>query len=200
MKFSQLFVAAALLSMRDVPNDHVPPGTPSGVSDVGALTPGQTEPPPTPVDLGDTAPDFSYQGADGRWRHLHDLLVQGPAVLVFGANDVVLRAVEHERERLLDMGVIAVAVVDAKSGAARAAVDRLGLRYVVLSDSRNVIAGQFNAVDIRSGRQVPAMFVLDRTRRVRGLVRTSLPVRDYVGFAANALGLPVPGTPLPAAR
>jgi peroxiredoxin len=202
MKFSQLFVAAALLSMRDVPNDHMPAATPSGgaVTEVGALTPGSTEPPVTPVDLGDTAPDFSYQAADGHWRHLRELLEQGPTVLVFGANDVVLRALEHDRDRLLDLGVIPVAVVDTKGGAARATVERLGLHFMVLSDSRGVIAGQFNAVDGRSGRQLPCLFVLDRARRVRGLVRTSLPVRDYVGLAANALGLPVPGAPVTTSR
>jgi peroxiredoxin len=197
MKFSQLFVAAALLSMRDVPNDHVPPGTPAaGMTDMSALTPGTTEPPVTPVDLGDNAPDFSYQASDGRWRHLHDLLLQGPTVLVFGANDGVLRAIEHDRDRLLDMGVIPVAIVDAKNGAARTTVEKLGLHFMVLSDSRGVIAGQFNAVDGRSGRQLPVLFVLDRTRRVRALMRTTLPVRDYVGLAADALGLPVPGAPV----
>ncbi|MBI1795790.1 MAG: redoxin domain-containing protein [Candidatus Eisenbacteria bacterium] len=194
MKFSPLFVAAALLSMRDVPNDH-PPGPPNDYIDGGAVHAAQTEPQASPVDLGDIAPDFSYQAADGRWQHLHDLLAQGPTLLVFGPTDVVLRAIERDRERLYDMGVVPVAVLDVRNGAARTTVEQLGLRYVVLADSRGVIAAQFNAVDGRTGREIPSLFVLDRKRRVRALMRTSLPARGYVSLAANALGIPEPGTP-----
>src|SRR5205814_4045196 len=200
MKVSQLLVAAALLSMRDVPNDHEPPGVAGGIQDGGVLSPGQTEPPPTPVDLGDTAPDFSYQASDGHWQHLHDLLLEGPTLLVFGANDVVLRAIEHDRDRLLALGVIPVAVLDTRGSVARTMVEKLKLTYIVLADSRGVIAGQFNAIDTRSGRQLPSLFVLDRGRRVRGLIRTTLPARGYVGPAAHALGLPEPGPRVPTSR
>lgn len=202
MKVSQLFVAAALLSMRDVPNDPVTASPPAsaGVHDISVQRPGQIEPGPTPVILGDTAPDFSYQGTDGRWLHLHDLVQQGSALLVFGANDVVLRAIEHDRDRLMDLGVIPVAVLDVRGGAARGLVQRLSLRYLVIADARGVIAGQFNAVDQPSGRQVPSLFVLDRARRVREVARGNIPVRGFVSLAANALGMPEPETPLPASR
>lgn len=201
MKLSSLFLAAALLSMNDHTNDsQLTTSAPARLAETGALRPGQTEPPSTPVVLGDAAPDFSYQGADGRWRHLHDLLVQGPALLVFGADEAVLRAVERERERLLDLGVIPVAILDARGGTARAMVQRHQLQYMVLADPRGVIAGQFNALDPRSGRTLPCLFVLDRSRRVRGLLRTHLPLQGYPALAANALGVSVRGRTVPASR
>lgn len=201
MKLSSLFLAAALLSMNDHTNDSpLMTSAPARLAETGALRLGQTEPPSTPVALGDAAPDFSYQAADGRWRHLHDLLLQGAALLVFGADEAVLRAVERERERLLDLGVIPVAIVDTRGGAARAMVQRHQLQYMVLADPRGVIAGQFNAVDSRTGRTLPCLFVLDRSRRVRGLLRTRLPLQGYAALAANSLGLPVRGRTVPAAR
>ena len=42
-------------------------------NDAPALRVGTPEPPATEVAPGEPAPDFSFQGTDGRWRHLHDL-------------------------------------------------------------------------------------------------------------------------------
>jgi alkyl hydroperoxide reductase subunit AhpC len=79
-------------------------------------------------------------------------------------------------------------------------VQRHHIQYMVLADPRGVIAGQFNAVDSRSGRTLPCLFVLDRSRRVRGLLRTHLPLQGYPALAANALGIAVRGRTVPASR
>jgi peroxiredoxin len=202
MKFTLLFAVAALFAAADDPLDRIP--RPSGsslpVTDGTSLLARALETPATEVRIGDQAPNFSYQGGDGRWRHLRDMLVQGPVLLVFGADELTLRVIEHERERLLDLAVVPVAVIEARSGAARAMVERLDLRFTVLADARGTIASQFNAVDPVTGRQLPTWFVLDRQRHVRGLGRRRLPLRGYPSLAANALGLPASGAALPASR
>ncbi len=156
------------------------------------------EPPASEVRVGDAAPDFSYQGYDGRWMRLHHLLDQAPVLLVFGANESQLAQIEKEREELLGLGVIPVAVLDRKPSAARSAVSRLGLRHTVLADPRQVIASQFNAVEL--GRVSPGCFVIDRRGRVRGLVRGQLPVEGYARLCARALAIPMPGTLFPSSR
>lgn len=202
MKVSSLFVAAALLSMQDDSKNSLAPGAgpPAITQESRTMQPGQPEPPPTVVGLNDVAPDFSYQTADGRWRHLHEMVRTGPVLLVFGATDLVLRSLEHEREPLMDLGVIPVVVLEGRSGPARSTVERLGLRYTVIADSRSVIAEQFNAVNPTTGRQLASLFVIDRGCRVRALERVSLPVRGYVSLAANALGIAQRDVPLPASR
>jgi len=158
------------------------------------------EPPATEVCLGDIAPDFAYQGPDARWRRLRDLVAEAPILLIFGANDGVLRIVEGEREALMDLGVIPVAVVSSRLGVARAIVSRLELRYTVLADPQGVIAAQFNALDPASGRHFPSWFMLDAKRRVRGLGRQGLPLRGYAELAADAMGVPSNTATRPAAR
>lgn len=202
MKFTLLLAITALLAAADDPNDRV--ARPSGFSlpphEGSSLLARPLEPPAAEVRLGDPAPNFSYQGVDGRWRHLRDLLVQGPVLLVFGADPLTMRVIEHERERLLDLGVVPVAVTDARSRAARALVNRWDLRFTVLADAQGAIASQFNAVDPITGRQLPSWFVVDTKRRVRGLGRRGLPLRGYPTLAANALGLPAYGAARPASR
>jgi peroxiredoxin len=202
MKFTLLLAIAVVLAIAGDPNDrfHRPTGSPVSSRTGTTLLGGPLEIPATEVRLGDRAPDFSYQGVDGSWRHLRDILEQGPTLLVFGADELTLRVIEHERERLLDLGVVPVAVTDLRSGAARALVRRYDLRFTVLSDRRGVVAAQFNAIDPGSGRQLPTWFVLDPKRRVRGLGRRRLPLRGYPALAANALGLPAPGAALPASK
>lgn len=156
--------------------------------------------PAAEVRLGDIAPDVSYQGADARWRRLHELVAESPALLVFGADDAALRAIEREREALVDLGILPVAVVGSRLGVARALATRLELRYTVLADPQGVIAAQFNALDPASGRSIPTWFVLDPKRRVRGLGRTGLPQHGYQELAAGALGLPSKSATVPAVK
>src|SRR5262245_10376009 len=98
------------------------------------LTSRPVDTPATEVCLGDIAPDFSYQGADARWRRLRDLVADHPVLLVFGADEAALRSLEGEREALMDRGVLPVAVAGSRLGATRAMAERQELRYTVLAD------------------------------------------------------------------
>ena len=201
MKLTTLLAAAVLLAAADDPNGRSAPS--SGATYPTRSGPLQVRPIDTPtseVCLGDVAPNFSYVGVEGRWRRLRDLVAPGPVLLLFGPDELTLRVIEHERERLLDLGVIPVAVTDMRTRAARAAVSRFDLRFTVLSDAQGIIAGQFNALDPRTGRHLPTWFVVDQKRRVRGLGRKGLPLRGYATLAANALGLPATSATLPASR
>ncbi len=176
--------------------DQTPP-RPSGdgVSrDVRMLPP---EPPASEVDAGDLAPNFAYQGEDNRWRRLHDLLHQGPVLLVFGAETATLAAIERERESILKLGAVPVVVLDMRNGVAWATARRYGLHYLVVPDSRKVIAAQFNALDAGGERVLPAWFVLDRSGRVRALDRGTLPRQGFAEHTATALGMPDPDASLP---
>lgn len=202
MRITLLLVAAAFLGAIQDLGDHgsMSPGSPYPPRTGNALQGQPLESPATEVCLGDVAPDFSYQGVDAHWRRLHDLVADRPVLLVFGGNVGLLRILEGEREALMDLGVIPVAVVNSRLGVARAAVDRHQLRFTVLADPQGVIASQFNAVDPGNGRPLPAWFVLDTGRRVRALGRRGLPLRGYPELAAAALGLPPKGAAMPAAR
>lgn len=156
------------------------------------------EPPSSTVTLGDSAPDFSYEGPDHRWHSLHDLLEQGSVLLVFAPDDDRLMAIERQRDPMMQRGILAVAVLDRKDGATRATVTRLKLHYTVIADPRDVIAEQFNAVDALGPRTQPGWFVIDRTGRVRGMHREGLPQSDFLALGTRALGLPDDGATLPA--
>jgi peroxiredoxin len=155
------------------------------------------EPPSAEVNPGDRAPDFAYQGDDNRWRRLHDLLHQGPVLLVFGAEIATLTSIEREREAILKLGAVPAAVLDMRNGVAWATARRHGLHYLVIPDSRKVIAAQFNLMDANGERVSPAWFVVDRSGRVRALDRGTLPRRGFASRTATALGLPDPEANLP---
>jgi peroxiredoxin len=173
--------------------DQTPPRTTDDASrNYRALPP---EPPSATVDLGDRAPDFAYQGEDNRWRRLRELLHQGPVLLVFAADPATLQAIERERDAILKLGAVPAVVLDMRNSVAWATARRLGLRYVVIPDSRKVIATQFNAMD--GERTAPAWFVVDRSGRVRAMKRGALPQQGYSARVAAALGLPDPGATVP---
>jgi peroxiredoxin len=190
------FVLAA--SPASTPNlgDHTPPsgGDPRGL---GGRSPLGPEPPVTLVAVGDPAPDFSFASAGNRWLHLHDLLAQGSVLLVFATEDDQLVAVERERDRLLDLGVVPVAVVDRRSGSVASTVKRLGLDYLVIPDLPRAIASQFNVLDPDTRSTAAAWFVIDRRARVRALNRDGAPTRGYSKLAASALAIPLPGVVVP---
>lgn len=156
------------------------------------------EPPAMILRVGDPAPNFSFEGYRGQWMRLHHLLDQGPVLLVFGARERELRRLQEERTRLLDLGVVPVAILDVRPGTTRAWVQRLGLQYTVLSDTRGVIAGQFNVLE--GGAVHPSWFVLDQRGKIRGLTRGNLPASDYPRLCARSLALAMPGVALPASR
>src|SRR5262245_48562666 len=138
---------------------------PTSTSSVSSTTPREpAEPPATEICAGDPAPDFAYQGFDRRWMRLHHLLDRGPALLVFGPTRAELTELDLEKDDLLSLGVIPVAVLDRTPGVARRLATELGLGYTVLSDARQVIAGQFNCTD--AGRMVRGWFVIDTHGKV----------------------------------
>jgi peroxiredoxin len=195
-----LLATALFFSAGTEPGTIGAPPSPSETRRAAAESSSPGEPPLAEIIAGGEAPDFSYQGWDGRWRHLHDVLEQGSALLVFGADDDALRALERERPELLGIGVVPVAVLDVRPGRAGAAVRRLGLGYSVLADPRRVIAAQFNVTHPTTGAAVPGWFVIDRSLRVRALERGRLPRGEWSNLARNALALPMPDAAQPAAR
>jgi peroxiredoxin len=192
---SALLAAILALGPGEV-TDQTPPLTPDDATarSYGPLPP---EPPSADVELGDVAPDFAFQGEDNHWRRLHDLLQQGPVLLVFGTDKATLTALEHERDAMLKLGAIPVALLDVRNGVAWATARRLGLHYLVVPDSRRVIAAQFHALDQNGERVAPSWFVVDRGARVRALRRGSLPAQGFAQLTALALGLPDPGVTVP---
>jgi len=193
MLLAGMAAAVSLQSGDDV--THTPPA--GGAQASQSLRPKPPEPPGVEVRVGDSAPNFSYQAEDNRWGRLRDFLLQGPTLLVFGARDGDLRALDRDRDALLAIGVLPVAVLDARGGATWSAARRLALRFPVIPDARRVIAAQFNLVDDSGPRTLPAWFVVDRHGRVRSLRRGELPRRGYPRLAADALGLPAPDGNLP---
>ncbi len=150
------------------------------------------------IEVGSSAPDFSYDAIEGGSNRLHDLRAQGPVLLVIGATSDQLAALQREREELLRMGVVPVAVVDARTKSVRRQIGKLGLTYPVIADSRRLIAAQFNALEPNSRAAMPAWFVVDRQGRVRDLNRFVWPSREWSDVAASALGLPREGDSQPA--
>lgn len=201
MRITLLMIAVAVLGAVHELSDRRSMSTAPVPTRPGfALQSKPVDTPATEVCLGDIAPDFSYQGADARWRRLRDLVAESPILIVFGADDAALRAIEREREALMNLGILPVAVVGSRLGVTRTLTSRLELRYTVLADPQGVIASQFNAVDPASDRAIPTWFVLDAMRRVRGLGRTGLPRHGYQELAAGALGLPARSATVPAAK
>ena len=201
MRITLLLIAVAVFgAVHELSDRALTSGGPASTRAGVAIQALPTEIPATEVRLGDIAPDVSYQGVDARWRRLRELVAENPALLVFGANYATLRAIEREREELMDLGVIPVAVVGSRLGAVRALASRLELRYTLLADPQGVIAAQFNAIDAADGRTLPTWFVLDPKRRVRGLGRDGLPLHGYPDLASSALGLPARAASRPAAK
>ena len=150
------------------------------------------------LENGEVAPDFSFDAMSGGPARLHDLLAQGSVLLVFGAGDAHLTALESERAVLLNMGIVPVAVLDLGSRDSRRAVARLGLHYPVIADPRRVIAAQFSCLESSTRVAAPAWFVLDRGRHVRANERFDWPSTSWASVSASALGLAMGDAVLPA--
>jgi len=148
--------------------------------------------PPTIVMVGDAAPDFSYKSFDGAWRKLADLRASGPVLLVLGPDTDELKALQAERDRLLDLGVIPVAICDVAPHTAYGMVRDMHLGFSLLADPQHVIAEQFNATDGHTLATAPAWFVVDQTGNVRAMGHGAFPPGGYVALASHALGVPLP--------
>jgi len=146
------------------------------------------------VVVGEKAPDFNYQ-VDGRWQRLRDLRAQGHVLLVLSANNDQLRAIESQREGLLRLGVVPVAVLDLRASSCRSAAAKLGLHFTVIPDPTRVIGAQFNSLEPRTRMTAPSWFLIDRTGNIRALDRLEWPTSDWREVASNALGLATDGAP-----
>jgi peroxiredoxin len=143
------------------------------------------------VDAGSQAPDFSFESAQG-WLQLSDVRAQGSVLLAFCPDDGQLAALEGERERLLTLGVVPVAVLDRRPNACRALARKLQLGFLLVPDVHREIGAQFNALDPFSRADAPAWFVIDQQGCVRELAHDSWPSRSWTETCAGALGLPAP--------
>ncbi|MEO5617059.1 MAG: redoxin domain-containing protein [Candidatus Eisenbacteria bacterium] len=155
------------------------------------------DPPNAPVHVGDRAPDFNWVGVDNRTRRLRDILDQAHALIVFAPSDEELRDLEDERETLALMGVVPVAVVEARPRSAVVRAKRAGVHFLVVGDPVRVIGSQFNLVDPETNRIQSAWFAVDRRATVRGTGASLKPAQGWARIAASALAIPAPDVPIP---
>jgi peroxiredoxin len=195
---SSLLLAVALALGNDpsvAAGNGAPPPRPA------ARPPGIPVPtPPTIVIVGDPAPNFSYKSYDGEWRKLANLRASGPVLLVLGPDTDELKALQAERDQLLDLGVIPVAICDVAPHTAFAMVRELHLGFSVLADPQHIIAEQFNATDGHSLATAPAWFVVDQAGDVRAVGHGAFPPDGYAVLASRALGIPLPDEVRPASK
>ena len=145
------------------------------------------------LQVGDRAPAFSYLGTDGRWHRFADLAGQGPVLLVFGASDVDLKALESARPVFRDLGLLPVAVLDMRTGSAMTYGRRLGLTGPIITDPMLAVADLFNSINPVNLRHAPSFFVVDAGGTIRALRHGSLPpVTLMLGLSAHLLGRPLP--------
>ncbi len=195
MLFGPLMVAASMLAAQSTHHLHEPtalrPDVQNNVVSVSGLAPGPRPTAPAPV-AGQLAPDFTYQSQEYLWQNLHNILERSSVMLVFGAGDEQLLALEHEREALLAAGVTPLAVVDRRDVDAWSTVRRLNLGFSLLADPRSVIGEQYGVLDAVSHRSQPAWFVIDRAGHVCQAGLGSLPQHGWGELAASALKSTVP--------
>ncbi len=148
---------------------------------------------PQQIQIGDSAPGFSYIGIDGQWHGFRQLFARGPVLLVFGARDEDLKALDRIRPVLEDLGVHPVAVLDMGSGSASRLARRLELKCDVIADARCVIGGLYGSLNPETQRHGASYFVLDENGKVRGAARGALPsARKLVAISARSLGRALP--------
>lgn len=193
MRFPTLLATLTLIATVPLngdgpPNQRAPSDAAQARTSIGTSAP---EPRTALVRVGDPAPDFSFADLDGRWNRLRDLLAHGPVLLVFDAGERTLTSLQREREALIGMGVVPVAIADLRPGAVRSLAQRLNLRYPVYPDPRGIAASQFNAIDATTLRPVTAWFVVDRAGRVRALGRGAAPASRWTEVCSTALGIPL---------
>jgi peroxiredoxin len=195
---SSLLLAVALALGND---PSVAAGNGAALQLPAAKPPGTPVPtPPTIVTVGDSAPDFSYKSYDGEWRKLADLRASGPVLLVLGPDNRELKALQTERDRLLDLGVIPVAICDVSPHTAFTIVRELHLGFSVLADPQHIIAEQYNATDGHTLGTSPAWFVVDQAGSVRAVGHGAFPPGGYAALVSKALGIPLPEDERPASK
>jgi peroxiredoxin len=201
MKFLGLaltLVMAVALPLSPGENPSAPPASTAPAFPRTDLRTRAAEPPNSTVSVGDVAPNFAFPGPEGTTLSLADMASQGQLLIVFALEERVLTSLEEERDKLLDMGVLPVAIVRERPGPAQSMALRLGLHYPVISDSRRVISAQYNVLDESGPKMIPGWFIVDRQLRVRGLSRGEVALRKWARLAASTLAIPDKSKPLPA--
>ena len=190
MLLGPLLVAASMFAAQSTHHLNDPtsirPEVQHNVVSVSGLAPAPRLAAPAPMN-GELAPDFTYQSHDYLWQNLHNILEHSAIVLVFGAGDEQLLALEGERESMQAGGVTPVVVVDRRDLEAWSLVRRLSLGYSLLADPRSSIGEQYGVLDAASHRSQPAWFVIDQLGHVRGSALGTLPKQGWVELAAAAL-------------
>lgn len=151
--------------------------------------PGAVRGVPAPPTVGATAPDFTYQSHDYLWQNLHNMLAQGNVLIVFGATDAQLMAIERDRDQLLHSGVVPVAVVCQREADVWRIVRRCDLTYSLLADPHAAIAEQFGAVEAGTHHPKAAWFMIGASGHVRATGQGLPASADWVSIANSALGL-----------
>ena len=164
-----------------VPTPHANRPIPSASPSAAAHAPGG------PPHVGDAAPDFDFQAVDHAWRRFHEFYEQGDVLLVFGATDAELVAIERSSDALLAAGVVPIAIVGDRDADAWKRIERGRLTYSLLSDPRGDLAGRFGVVDA-TGRARFAWLVIDRSGRVRGVGDARPAAAAWPQLASSALG------------
>jgi len=189
-----LVVAGLVLATGATGAERMPSGPPVGDSPShDGSTPLATESTTGRIQVGDSAPAFSFMGTDGGWRAFRQLFSGGAVLLVFGAEEDQLRDLDALRPVFADLGVSPVAVLDMSSGSASRFVRRIHLGCSVVSDPRRAIGDLYGSLDLATRRHAPSYFVVDGRGMIRGYRHGPLPsARQLLMTSARHLGRPLP--------
>lgn len=117
-----------------------------------------------------------------------------PVLLVIDPDERQLRALQADYATLAALGVEPMAVLRQGDRANWELIDRLELRYSLLSDPAGVLADTFGARDAATGVVRPAWFVMDRRGQVAAFDRNALPregIAPSVAIALHGRDVPV---------
>lgn len=175
--------------------DPSPMNSPSHVETPRSFSPAFTEPEAAPLQIGASAPMFSFLGADGRWHRFEELLTLGSVVVIFAPTDDDLAGVQSYRESLEQIGVRAVPILDLPTRKTSALAKKLGYDGTLLSDPMSAIAGLYHTINATSGAHVASYFVIDGKRSLRAMYYGPLPAPEILlATAARSLGRPLPSS------
>lgn len=135
---------------------------------------------PASTAAAEAAPDFALATSWG-WHSFRELHEDTPVLLVFGADDVTLVAIEKSRPALAARRVEIAAVTSDSDGANWDRIERLGLHYALWSDPRGRLAGLFGL-----GERGAAWCRIDAAGRIAEL-RQGVPPQELVAAIVRSL-------------
>lgn len=142
---------------------------------------------------GDVAPEVAFRDARFGWQRLSALCGGGGALLVFEPSDDEMVALQRASAALAAGGIEPVAVRRASGAANWKAIERLGLRYSLLSDPRGVVGAAYGVDAATAG--ATRWFVVDRGARIAAAGHGGVAEPGFAARVAAAL----PGAPVPLA-